>query len=301
MNGAGSNGKLISIIIVNYFQMEFITGCVRSIANRLSADDYELIAVNNSPAEDLGNLKEIAPGISIFENSNRGFPHANNLAAKYATGRYLLFLNPDTLVEDGFIEEFRKLRLPQDFGIGGLRLYNPDGSVQLSYWKENTFVNEIMNKSDEKRQKNRNANAGNITAREDISGVDWVSGASMLIEKELFMKIGGFDESFFLFYEDADICKRVHDTGRKIYYLPVGEIIHYKGENVNERFSSDTYYYAKESQLNYYRKHNGIADRFFLRAYLFLKFSARYLGGFRKIDKDILKLLLGKRRNDART
>jgi hypothetical protein len=301
MNGAGNNGKLISIIIVNYFQKEFITGCVRSITNRLNAEDYELIAVNNSPAEDLGSLKEIAPGISIIENSNRGFPQANNLAAKYATGRYLLFLNPDTLVEDDFIEEFRRLKLPQDFGIGGLRLYNPDGSVQLSYWKENTFMNEIRNKSDEKQQRDRSVSADHETFRDGIAEVDWVSGASMLIERELFMETGGFDEHFFLFYEDADICKRVHDYGRKILYLPAGKIIHYKGENVNEKFSSDTYYYTKESQLYYYSKHNRIADRSLLRAYLFLKFTVRYFRGFRKIDKDILKLLLGKRRNDART
>lgn len=295
------SNKLISIIIVNYFQKDFITGCVRSIANRLSEDDYELIAVNNSPAEDLGNLKEIAPGISVIENSNRGFPHANNLATKNAIGRYLLFLNPDTLVEDDFIEEFRRLELPQNFGIGGLRLFNPDGSVQLSYWKENTFLNEVRNKSDEKQQKNRSANDDNSISREGIYEVDWVSGASMLIERELFRKIGGFDENFFLFYEDADICKRVHEIGWKICYLPVGKIIHYKGENVNEKFSSDTYYYAKESQLHYYRKHNGIADRCLLRAYLFLKFTARYIKGFRKIDKDILKLLMGKRRSNAHT
>lgn len=294
-------GKLFSVIIVNYFQRKFIAECVSSIVDKLSADDYEMIAVNNSPYEDLSILKDIAPDIAVIENTNKGFPHANNLAAKNASGKYLLFLNPDTLVVEDFIEGFLRLKLPQDFGIGGLRLFNPDGSVQLSYWKENTFMNEIRNKSDEKQQKSRKVNGEHEMPVTGIAEVDWVSGASMLIEREYFMKIGGFDERFFLFYEDADICKRVHDSGRKIYYLPVGKIIHYKGENVNEKFSSDTYYFAKESQLYYYRKHNGIAGRSLLRIYLFLKFSARYLGGFRKIDKDILKLVLGMRRSDEST
>jgi GT2 family glycosyltransferase len=123
--------------------------------------------------------------------------------------------------------------------------------------------------------------------------VVWVTGAAMILRKNVFEEIGGFDEKFFLFYEDADLCKRLTDAGYKIYYFPFSKIVHFKGENVNTDFESSTYFYSKQSQLLYYKKHNSFFDNLLLKIYLFFKFLFLYLVTFRKINLDILLLVLG--------
>ncbi|MEZ4820971.1 MAG: galactosyltransferase-related protein [Ignavibacteria bacterium] len=120
-----------------------------------------------------------------------------------------------------------------------------------------------------------------------------MTGAAIIIRKEAFGKINGFDDDFFLFYEDADICKRLSDEGYKNYFYPDCEIVHYKGENVNSEFQSATYYYSKESQLLYYEKHNDLFNNLALRSYLFVKFLMKYLVTFKKINLRIFLLAAG--------
>lgn len=288
----------ISVIIVNFRQKDFTKNCVESLLRKIPEDSAEIIIVNNSPEEPLEDAIIPAGKVSIINSQNKGFPHANNLAAARACGEFLLFLNPDTIVEDDFVAEFMQTGLPDDFGAGGLPLVHPDGTFQLSYWKENNFFNEILNKRAEEKYSFGESIA--VSSRPgsppEATEVDWVSGAAMIIRRNEFESLGGFDESFFLFYEDADLCKRLRMKGKKIYFLPFGKVIHYKGENVNEKFISNTYYYAKESQLLYYRKFNGIIDRALLRFYLFSKFFYRYIKTRSRIDRDILKLLAGSKR-----
>ena len=277
-----------SIIIINYKQKEFTLKCVESL-RKYPDCEYEIIIVNNSP-EDIFDLE----GVRVITNSNKGFSQANNLAAKEARGKYLLLLNADTVLEKDFAKDFMKEFADRDFGAAGLGLKYPDGRYQLSYWNENNFRNEAVNKSLEKSFKEMDINViSKYENIKDITVVDWVSGAAMILRKDVFEKAGGFDEDYFLFYEDADLCKRLKDKGHEIYYYPFDGLVHYKGENVNESFSTDTYYYSKKSQLLYYRKHNSITDRIMLRLYLLAKFSFRLITDRSELNLKTLKLLLG--------
>ncbi len=284
-----------SFVIINYRQKQLTLNCVRSITEIMPADIYEVILVNNSPEDDLSELKSVPAKLKIIQNENKGFSQANNLAAKEALGDYIIFLNADTELLEDFSRLFIESFSGKEFGAVGLKLVNPDGSFQLSFWKENTFLNEIRNKSAENRFKNKNADY--VSAVEDshsgICKVDWVSGAAMVVRKSAFQSAGGFDENFFLFYEDADLCKRFDSIGLGIYYFPHSKILHFKGENVNKAFDSDTYYHAKASQLKYYSKHNGLMQTIVLRVYIAVRFMFRYLTTGKELNKRILKLSLG--------
>jgi len=171
-----------------------------------------------------------------------------------------------------------------------LKLYNSDGTFQLSFGKRIDFFGEISNKKDEEKFRKRDKEFMNSVEKKfsDTTEVDWVTGAAMIVRKECFEKVGGFDESFFLYYEDAELCKRFRDEGLPNYFFPYSDIVHYKGENTNEDFSSSGYLHAKRSQLNYYRMHCSPFQNRLLKMYLKLKFSLKYLSSF---DKNYLKIL----------
>mgnify|MGYP002622620664 CR=1 FL=1 len=284
---------MISIIIINYRQKNFLLDCIRSIQDKFKYP-YELIVINNSPENELKELDRVA---KVVENSNKGYSQANNLGVKHANGEYLLFLNADTLIRNDFIGEAINILKKKDAGAVGLKMYNEDGSFQLSFWKENTIANEKVNKKWEEHFKKRDKGFTDKIENDysDIVEVDWVSGAAMMMRKNVFEEIEGFDEKFFLFYEDADMCKRLTDKGYKIYFYPGSDIIHYKGENVNREFTGKTYFYSKQSQVYYYKKHNPISDRILLRIYLIAKFSYKYFTSFKSINLNILLMLLGLR------
>ena len=276
-----------SIIIINYRQKEFTENCVRSLKQHLPADSYEIIVVNNSPEEEI-----IIDGIKIIENTNRGFPQANNLAADSAQGKYLFFLNADTLTGKDFTKAFSDNFSDKEFGAVGLGMKNPDETPQLSFWKENSFLNEMRNKKQEEEFRARDKKTLNkFKQNRGIMQVDWVSGAAMIIPRDIFAKLNGFDEEFFLFHEDADICKRIYITGMKVFYLPFDGLVHFKGENVNPEFKTDTYYHSKKSQILYYKKHNSIIQRIMLRIYLFSRFLFLSFKG--KLYRRILKMVMG--------
>lgn len=286
---------MISIIIINYRQKKFTEDCIASVYNQIKNSPFEVIVINNSAEDDLSDLKERYEGIKIISNTNKGFSQANNLGAQHAKGEYLFFLNADTIIRSDFTEGFIKKFENKEFGAVGLKLYNEDGTFQLSFGKENTFFNEIKNKEYESRFRERDIEFINSTENKirKATEVDWVSGAAMIIKKDIFLKAGGFDESFFLYYEDAELCKRFSEMSLKNYFYPYSDIVHFKGENKNPEFETDTYFYSKQSQLIYYKKHNGVLDNILLRSYLLIKFSIKYNLTFNKLYLKIIKATLG--------
>ena len=280
---------LFSIIIINYKQKELLTACIKSIRDTFMSE-YEIIVVNNSPEADLIEYENII----VINNSNLGFSQANNLASKKAKGKYLFFLNADTVMLKDMSIPFLNLFKDKEFGAAGIGLRFPDGRYQLSYWYESNFLNEFKNKRLEKSFKTNNQKVINKYVNKDqLKEVDWVSGAAIIINKDAYESISGFDEDYFLFYEDADICKRLKDNHHKIYYFPFDGLVHYKGENVNKSFSQETYYYSKKSQLIYYKKHNNIAERIMLRIYLIVKSSVNLILHKSEVNLKIFKLVTG--------
>jgi len=208
----------------------------------------------------------------------------------FSEGEYLFFLNPDTIINDDVLGNFNKYFSLKKFGAVGFKLYFPDNVFQVSFGLKNNLKNEKINKYYEKifneREKETIENVESL--HNDIKEVDWVSGAAMVIRKDVFKEIGGFDERYFLYYEDADICERLKKAGYKNYFFPFTNIIHFKGENTNKKFNESTYFYSKESQLIYYSLHNSFMQNVFLRFYLLTKFVFKYLFTFKNINIKII-------------
>ncbi|MCX6765403.1 MAG: glycosyltransferase family 2 protein [Candidatus Moranbacteria bacterium] len=237
---------VLSFIIVNYQSEKYLENCISSIKEKVLSVDYEIIVVNN----DNGNLEaKLANEIKVIKSEeNIGFGAANNIGAREAKGEILCFLNPDTKVisEDikSLLDEFDK---NDKLAIIGPKLLSDKNEVQ--WWcagKEVTVWSIILNNLGYRRDKKIWESSKKIKCA-------WVSGAAMFIRREVFEKLGGFDEKFFMYFEDIDLCKKVRIAGYKVLYYPNFAIKHFGGRSFSlDRKAQKCYYY--KSQKYFLRK-----------------------------------------------
>lgn len=252
----------LSIIIVNYNVKEFLQNLIHSIEKAASNISHEIIIVDN--ASDDGSvdfIREKFPFTKlIVNNKNLGFSKGNNIGIAEAQGEYILFLNPDTLVsEDTFTKMIEFFETHPDAGLAGCKILNSDGTIQLacrrsfpgpwtSFCKV-TGLSSIFPKSKLFARYNLTYLDENKTYE-----VDAVSGSFMMIKKEIYQKIGGFDEQFFMYGEDLDLCYRVQKAGYKVYYVHDSQIIHYKGESTRRSSLDETKFFYNAMHL-FVKKH----------------------------------------------
>ncbi len=286
---------MVSFIIVNYKSLQYLENCINSITEIVSSTPFEIIIINNSPEENLLKLKKGKENVIIIDNQNTGYSSGCNLGAKLAKGDLLFFLNPDTILLNDFFPTLFEYFRNKNFGAIGLKLYNQHKGFQISFGRYPTIIGEIKNKKIKNAfRKGKQQIIKEIESNYQYkpSIVDWVSGAALIIRKSVFEQVGGFNERFFLYYEDADLCKRVAELGLKNYFFPFSNIIHLEAENIRDNFS-EIYIYAKKSQLEYYKLHNGILQTVLLRIYLSFKFGLKYLLSFNKINLKLLAISFG--------
>jgi GT2 family glycosyltransferase len=226
----------LSVVIVNWNSVEYVRSCVRSIVAETRALTYEIIVVDNASFD--GCEEELAaeyPAIVFLQaGQNLGFGGANNLGARRARGRVLLFLNPDTIVMNGAIDRvFFQLAGLSDAGIVGCRLLNTDGSLQTSCVQAlPTVLNQVLDADvlrrcvPQARLWGTRALFGSSTKPLEVEAV---SGAFMMIRRELFEAIGGFSPAFFMYGEDLDLCARVLRAGFRNFYVGDCEVVHHGG------------------------------------------------------------------------
>lgn len=245
---------MLSIIIVNYKSLAQLKICLRSISEKMAALEHEVIVSNN----DTEPIQETLPGsnVKLLEiNRNIGFGSACNIGAREARGKYLCFLNPDTkIISSDFKKLPEKFEIDQRLGIISPKLLTENGTSQhWSFGRDPTLWQTIKN---------------NLLPKKNFSRdlpfeVDWVSGAALFIRKNLFEKLGGFDENFFMYFEDIDLCKRAKRLSFKISIFPEFKIIHSGGESFENKKTQKKYYYA--SQDLYFLKHFGKFSHFLLK------------------------------------
>lgn len=252
----------LSIIIVNYNVKEFLLNLLDSIRIAAKNISIEMIVVDN--ASDDGSveiLRQKFPDITLIANNvNVGFGAANNQAMRIAKGKYFLLINPDTIVrEDTFIKMIEFFEKVPEAGIAGCKVLNPDGSLQLSCrrsfpgpWTSFTKVTGLSTFF----PKSRILARYNLTYLDENQTyeVDAVSGAFLMMRKEVYKSIGGFDEQFFMYGEDLDLCYRVQKSNYKVFYLHSTEIIHYKGESTKRSSIDETKIFYNAMHL-FVRKH----------------------------------------------
>lgn len=285
--------SIVSIILVNYNGAEIAINCLNSIQDQLHSVSYEVIVVDNASTDQSADLIEQSfPEVTLLrQNQNRGFGSGNNIGARIASGKYLFFLNTDTILTCDLLPHLVEVMEDSTIGIAAPKLLNPDGSLQLSTARSISLWGEyqdLKQKNDYQKIEERSR----IRQQFDtLQEVDIAIGAALLIRKDLFENLGGFDETFFMYFEESDLCQRAREKGFKVIYTPSVSVIHLGGYSVNKTVDRLRLEYRR-SQLYYYQKHRPRSEQFLLRCYLVLKFAYAALRSSQKVNLEILRLVL---------
>lgn len=286
----------LSIIIVNFNGRNYLHKCLESIYQFPPNKTFEVIVVDNNSTD--GSQEMVYQQFSqvklIANKENVGFARANNQGIQLSRAKFILFLNNDTrILAHSLNLLLREIKKRPEIGAIAPALLNEDYSYQLSYGSHPNFKNELWQKY--------MANFSfkwKIKKKEDDweKEDDWVSGACFLAPRDILDKVNFFDENFFLYFEDADLCARIRKLGKRILYFPKAKILHYLGkskDNISQKIALE----YRKSHLYFYQKHCGKIEFNLLKFYLVIKFGLLFLFGkifpfLRKNDSEIyLKIL----------
>lgn len=212
----------VSIIILNWNRLGYLKQCIENAVKNTSYSNYEIIVFDNGSREpETREYLSSLPHKGIMNPTNLGFARGNNEAARYATGEYLLFLNNDTIPHPGWLEEMVRLVVDSlKCGIVGGKLLYPDGRIQhIGVY----FDFKGRRKHYFKRYED------NIPEAREVRECEAVTGACMLIRRDIFEKVGGFDERFIHGSEDIDLCLKVRELGYKVFFCPTSILTHFEG------------------------------------------------------------------------
>jgi len=267
----------VSVIVVSWNVWSWLAPCLRSIRQALGRLEGEIIVVDNASTDGTPErVREAFPEVRLLINpANRGFPAANNQGMAVARGRYFFLLNPDTVVLDQAIEELVTFAdAHPDVGVVGPQLLNPDGSVQSSRRRFPTFWTALFESTWWQPWAPRSILTHYyVLDRPDheIQEVDWVTGAAMLVRREVVERVGPMDEGFFMYAEELDWCRRIRQAGWRVFYYPPAKVIHYGGRS-SDQVPALQHLAFQRSKIRYFRKHHGTWAAAALRAFLIAQY-----------------------------
>lgn len=245
-----------SIIIPVFNKAEYTFQCLRALFREIDLSENEIIVIDNNSIDETAKMLDfLGAKVRVVKNSeNKGFVEACNQGAAEAKGEFLVFLNNDTIVQTGWLDSLiETFERDERTGIVGSMIIYPDGHLQEAgavIWKNGTA--DTYGWSENPRDLRFNF------ARE----VDYCSGASLMISKNLFEKIGGFDMRFApAYYEDTDLCMSVRAAGFKVIYQPASKVIHYEGVTSGTNVSSGYKRFQEINRHKFYAKWREVLER----------------------------------------
>jgi len=274
---------VLSIILVNFNDEAHLPECLSSIEVHAGGIDLEVIVVDNASTDGSAALvAERFPRVRLIRNEkNEGFGRANNRAVRESRGEFLLFMNTDVVLHPGALDLLmEEMRTHPDTGVTGPALLTPSGRLQASFGGRTGFFSELA-----KKGFLNGLRTWSLRKETTPYKVRWVSGAFLLTRRQAFLDVGGFDEGFFLYFEDIDLCERILDKGWKVIFLPEAVSLHHGGAVTSARPLRSRVEYRK-SQLRFYRKHGSAVSLFLLKAYLRLSLAGLSLSGAFGRDPD---------------
>jgi N-acetylglucosaminyl-diphospho-decaprenol L-rhamnosyltransferase len=261
----------LSILIVTYNSARLIGPLLSTLREELAGVAAEVVVVDNASAD--GTAAQVGrehPWVRLVASAeNLGFAAGNNLAAKHAGGRYLMLLNPDAVPAPGaLVRGIALMDAHPDVGLAGGELRGADGSRQPSARMFPTLRDELFTLSGLAARYPGSRLFARLDRRwadpEAAAEVDWIPGAFVYIRAQDFAALGGFDERFFMYYEEVDLCRRLHAIGKRIQYWPELKAMHIGGESAKtvkaarvSKAGSQLESWRMRSGLLYYRKHHG--------------------------------------------
>lgn len=247
----------LSIIIVNWNTRQLLAECLDSIYASPPDRKFEIWVVdNNSKDGSQTMLREMYPRVNLIANScNPGFARANNQAIGQCTGDNILLLNPDTVVKPGalrhLIEFFDE---HPEAGAAGPRLINSDGSLQISAYPQPTLWRELWRLFHIDNFHHWALYPMDEWDQDTPRQVDVLMGACLLIRRKVLDQIGLFDEDYFMYSEEVDLCCRVRKAGWWIYWLPRAVVVHYGGQSTDQ-VAAEMFLHLYHGKILYFRKH----------------------------------------------
>jgi GT2 family glycosyltransferase len=269
---AASSRPLLSVIIISYNTRDMTLECLRVLEAELSASSLsaEVWVVDNASSDgSVDAIGEAFPQVRVIANTaNTGFGAANNQAMRQANGEYFLLLNSDAFPRPGALAalvEYSKQH--PEAGVVGPRLLNADGSLQRSCWKFPSPARAWLENVGIVAAVPNHPVLGDYSRWEHDTqrNVDFVIGACMLLPRAVYERVGGFDERFFMYSEESDWQRRIHDAGWQVAFTPSAEVTHLGGASgASDKARINRYFF--ESLDRYERKHHGLAGLVSLRA-----------------------------------
>jgi len=226
----------LSIIIVSWNGRELLSTCLASMARWLSYP-HEIIVVDNASTDGtVGMISATFPMVRLIRNSqNAGFATANNQGLALAQANYVAFLNPDTkLINEPFQHLMTELKSDQNIGAIGPQLMNPDLSHQPSVrtfprWADQVITLLKLRHFLRASRIMRRYLAAHLVNTQTSAEVDELTGAAIVMPTDLIRKLGGWDEKYWIWFDDVDLCQRIHRAGRQVRYDPRSNLIHVGG------------------------------------------------------------------------
>lgn len=250
--------KDLSIIIVNYNSRKYLLDCLKSIEEHVKDIDFEIVVVDNNSSETLtaNDLVPFKRVKLVLSPKNLGFGGGNNLGVSNAGSEYLLLLNPDTKIIDDSIQKMMTfMKNHEEIGALSALLYGDDECKQLQsafFGRFQSLASLIF----------RHYNYQQVDMSREFFYTDIVTGADLMIKKVNFEVVNGFDENFFMYLEDDDLCKNLVDRGFKNAVLTKAKIVHYEGKSSTSRQKKNYYY---NSQARFWQKHSGFWPTLLMR------------------------------------
>ncbi len=256
-------GMKLSVIIINYNVKYFLEVCLHSVLRAAEGIDVEVIVVDNNSVDDSCKMvKERFPNVVLIENKdNKGFSKANNQGYAIAKGEYILFLNPDTVMPEGFLKTtLAYMDQHHEAGALGPRLidgkgqFAPDSKKSFPSLSVAIFKTTVINKIFSKSSYFNKYYSVHIGERQ-TAAVDVLSGCCMLVRRKAIEDAGGpFDEDYFMYCEDVDLSYRLEKAGYQNIYFPEVDLIHYKGESTRKMTLSYVRIF-NEALVTFVKKH----------------------------------------------
>jgi GT2 family glycosyltransferase len=261
----------VSVVVVSFNTRDLLRDCLTSLYAELQGISHEVFVVDNVSRDGSADMvaQEFSAVQLIRSNVNLGFAAGNNRAFPLATGRYIVLLNSDAFLrKDALRRSIDYMDADPQIGLGGARLVDADGSWQASARMFPSPLNDFLSLSGlaAKFPKSKFFGRQNRTWADQNQPIDtdWVPGAYSIIRRTTLEEVGYFDEQFFLYYEEVDLCRRMKRAGYRVRYWPDVVVVHLGGESSKtlkslrmSRSGAQLELWRMRSAFLYYRKHHG--------------------------------------------
>ena len=250
---------MLSIIVVSWNTTRFLENCLTSILANPPTSPFENWVVDNASTDGSPQMVlEKFPQVHLIENrENVGFARANNQAIRRCAGKYILLLNPDTLVTSGALQALIDfLNEHPEAGAAGARILNPDGSLQIASHPQPTLSRELWRLFHLDALFPYAAYPPTKWATNRPQEVDVLIGACLLLRKDALDQVGFLDENYFMYSEEVDLCYRIQRAGWRLFWVPQSEVIHFGGQST-QQVPTEMFLNLYHSKVKYFRKNYG--------------------------------------------